>query len=129
MTLTLKTDNPVAEIGLYNQLKQIGYYTWQADRKLAKELLQKMHDQLKAHHADWADIAGIVVFEGPGSFTGLRIGLTTANTLAYGLDVPIVASQGENWIDDGLKQLQAGQNDRLVLPLYGAEANITLPKK
>ncbi len=88
-----------------------------------------MHEQLAVQQNDWPDVSGIIVFEGPGSFTGLRIGITVANTLAYGQGVPIVGAQGEDWIAKGLAQLAAGHNDTQVLPHYGAEAHITKPKK
>lgn len=130
MILTLKTDNPVAEIGLYKgDGSQLSYYKWQADRQLAKDLLKEIKGQLDAQKADWADVRGIVVFKGPGSFTGLRIGITVVNTLAYSMSAPIVAAEGEDWVQQGLDRLQKGGNDRLVLPLYGADAHITLPKK
>lgn len=130
MLLTLKTDNPVAEIGLYQPSgERISYFTWQADRQLAKDLLKKIHEQLVLQKADWPDVKGVVVFEGPGSFTGLRIGITVANALAYGQQIPIVATQGNDWIAIGLDRLKNNQNDRLALPHYGADAHITLPKK
>lgn len=129
MITTLRTDNPDAEIGLYDNQKQRSYFTWHADRQLAKELLSMIHQELQKQNADWHNITGVVVFEGPGSFTGLRIGITVANAIAYGLQVPIVATQGENWLQQGLDRLAQGQNDRLALPHYGAEAHITLPKK
>lgn len=130
MIITLKTDNPVAEIGLFAPGgEKIFYYTWQADRQLAKDLLKQIHEQLQAQKADWPDVTGLVVFEGPGSFTGLRIGLTVANSIAYGTPAPIVGAQGDDWLKTGLAKLADGQNDRQVLPHYGAEAHITLPKK
>lgn len=129
MIITLRTDNPDAEIGLYNGLKQLSYVTWHADRQLAKELLKMIHGQLQKQNADWQAISGVVVFEGPGSFTGLRIGITVADTLAYGIGAPIVAMQGEDWLHAGITRLQKGENDKLALPHYGAEANITRPKK
>jgi tRNA threonylcarbamoyladenosine biosynthesis protein TsaB len=128
MILTLRTDNPDAEIGLYEAEKQLSYHKWHADRSLAKDLLKVIQGQLQAQKADWQDISGIVVFQGPGSFTGLRIGLTVANTLAYAQDLPIVASEGDDWLKNGLDRLKNGQNDKLALPHYGAEAHITVPK-
>ncbi|HET9412095.1 MAG TPA: hypothetical protein VFO38_04565 [Candidatus Saccharimonadales bacterium] len=130
MIITLKTDNPVAEIGLYSPSgEQMSHVTWQADRQLANDLLAKIHEQLLVQKADWPDVTGVVVFEGPGSFTGLRIGLTVANSIAYAQSVPIVGAQGEDWVKSGLALLISGKNDTQVLPHYGAEAHITLPKK
>lgn len=129
MLLTIRTDNPEAETGLYDGQKQLSYYSWQADRKLAKELLGVIRDQLHGQNADWPDITGVVVYQGPGSFTGLRIGITVADSIAYGNNVPIIAARGDDWIAIGLSRFAAGENDRLALPHYGAEANITMPKK
>jgi tRNA threonylcarbamoyladenosine biosynthesis protein TsaB len=69
------------------------------------------------------------VFQGPGSFTGLRIGITVANAIAYAQSVPIVGTRGEHWMADGIKRLQSGQNDTRVMPYYGADPNITKPGK
>ena len=130
MFLTIRTDNPDAEIGLYDSTgKELHYHKWHADRSLAKDLLRVIRDQLKTQNKEWADVRGVVAFEGPGSFTGLRIGLTVANTLAYGQHIPIVAARGEDWRQVGVQRLIKGEDDRLVLPHYGAEANITMPKK
>jgi len=129
MVLSLRTDKPDAEVGLHTGPRQLSYHVWHADRQLAKDILRVVHEQLIAQKADWPDITGVVVFEGPGSFTGLRIGITVANTVAYGQNIPIIASRGDNWLQTGLAKLHAGKDDRLVLPHYGSEAHITLPKK
>ena len=75
------------------------------------------------------DITGIVVFRGPGSFTGLRIGVTVANSLAYSRNVPIVGELGEDWAKKGISRIFAGESDDVVMPEYGGEANITAPRK
>ena len=102
---------------------------WEANRDLAKGLLGYLEQQLQAQQKSWRDLTGLVAFKGPGSFTGLRIGLTVMNTLADSLNIPIVGAMGEAWQKKGLARLRQGENDQLVLPEYGAEAHITTPRK
>ena len=126
--LMIRTDKPEAETGLYEDSKQLAYEKWEGHRQLAETIHQKIEALLKSKNKDWQDIQGIICFQGPGSFTGLRIGLTVGNALSYGLEIPIVATQNENWIETGVKRLTAGETDRLALPEYGAPVHITLPR-
>jgi tRNA threonylcarbamoyladenosine biosynthesis protein TsaB len=103
---------------------------WRAGRQLAKGLLGTLAEQLAHKGKTWNDLTGIGVFTGPGSFTGLRIGLTVMNTLADGLNIPIVGARGDHWQEEALRRLvHDGENDLIALPYYGAEANITTPRK
>jgi tRNA threonylcarbamoyladenosine biosynthesis protein TsaB len=129
LTLIIKTDQPQAELGLFDGGQQLQYVTWEAHRALAETLHQKIADTLAAASKKLTDLEGIVAFQGPGSFTGLRIGLTVANAFADSLNIPIVAVGNEDWIAKGIAKLQAGQNDRLAMPEYGAPVHITVPKK
>jgi tRNA threonylcarbamoyladenosine biosynthesis protein TsaB len=127
--LILRTDKPEAEIGLFDGQTQLSHESWLADRQLSSTIHAKIRDLLGAQGRDFRDLQGIVCFEGPGSFTGLRIGITVADSLAYGLSIPIVAARGESWIQTGVDRLLAGQNDRIALPHYGAPVHITKQKK
>lgn len=49
---------------------------------LIDELLSKCHTNLN-------ELTGIEVNSGPGSFTGLRVGVAVANTLAFTLKIPV----------------------------------------
>lgn len=130
MILTIRTDKPEAEIGLFDTRgAKVAYETWHAHRELADTLLGKIRDILKDNDKDFSDLTGVVVFQGPGSFTGLRIGITVANAFAYGQNIPIMGTMGEEWIVDGIKKLTQEENQRIVLPEYGAEAHITKPRK
>jgi len=102
---------------------------WEADRELAKGLLGYLDAQLSKNHKTWQDISAIGVFRGPGSFTGLRIGLTVVNTIAEAENIPIIGAVGDNWQEEALVRIKAGENDRIVLPHYGREATITSPRK
>lgn len=104
-------------------------YEWEAGRSLAKDLLAYLRDTLDRESATFADLDGLAVRRGPGSFTGLRIGITVMNTLASSLAIPIVGTEGDEWHAQALALLAAGTDHQLVLPAYGSEANITTPRK
>ncbi len=126
--LTIRTDKPEAEIGLYDDQVQVTYETWAAHRELGRTIHTKLVSLTKSAGKELSDVQAIVVLKGPGSFTGLRIGLTVANALAYSLRVPIVGSSGEAWAADGISRLLRGESDVAVMPEYGAEVNITTPR-
>jgi tRNA threonylcarbamoyladenosine biosynthesis protein TsaB len=129
LILTIRTDKPEAEIGLFDDDQKLAYETWYAHRELSVTLLTKIDELLLGQQKKLADLEGIVGFAGPGSFTGLRIGLTVANTLAYGLAKPIVATKGDNWVQLGIKRLANNDVDQVALPEYGAAARITQQRK
>lgn len=129
MYLGIRTDSPVAELYLYEGTNQLSHETWQADRQLAKQLLGKLESFLAARDKTFSDLTGVFAYQGPGSFTGLRIGLTVMNTTAYALRLPIVGSEGDDWIETSLARLMSSENDEVVLPHYGADPRITQPRK
>ncbi len=129
LVLTIRTDKPEAEIGLFDDNTRLAYDTWAAHRELSATIHHKIEGVLKAHDRTLKDLERIVCLEGPASFTGLRIGLTVANALAYGLQIPIVAAQDSKWVQAGIDRLHAGQDDHIALPHYGALPNISVQKK
>jgi tRNA threonylcarbamoyladenosine biosynthesis protein TsaB len=128
LILTLRTDKPEAEIGLYDNQEQLAYETWQAHRELAETISKKIIDVLQAADKRLHELNGIVVYKGPGSFTGLRIGLTVANALAYSLTIPIVSQLDDDWLSAGIERLQANYDEKITTPEYGALPHITAPK-
>lgn len=128
MIILLDTATPVCRLTTVRDGRQTTR-EWQADRTLARWLLAFLRDTLAEQGATFHDLTGIGVMKGPGSFTGLRIGLSVANTLADSLGVPIVGETGDAWRQQALRRLEAGDSDQIVLPDYGGEAHITRPRK
>lgn len=129
LILSIRTDNPEAEIGLFENDTEVAYKKWHAHRQLAEGLHAKVRELLLSNKKDWKDIEAIVCYKGPGSFTGLRIGLSVANALANSMNIPIVGSGGGSWITDGIRAIQSGKNEKAVQPEYGAPVHITVQKK
>jgi tRNA threonylcarbamoyladenosine biosynthesis protein TsaB len=128
MILLLDTSTPVCKLSFVDGDWRFDD-EWESGRTLAKGLLGYLQDNLAKNDKTWKDISGIVAYKGPGSFTGLRIGLTVLNTFADSEAVSIVGTTGDDWQSAGLARLEAGENDQLVMPEYGAEAHITTPRK
>lgn len=127
--LTIRTDKPEAEVGIFDDQRSLAYEKWRADRQLSVTLPGKVEEILNKSSNSSEQLEAIVVFKGPGSFTGLRIGFSAANALATSRDLPIVAAGGEDWIQAGLAQLKNGQGQKIALPQYGSPAYTTKQKK
>lgn len=129
LILTIRTDKPESEVGLFDDNSKLAYETWHAHRQLAETIHIKLKQLLKSAGKTWQDVEGVVVYAGPGSFTGLRIGMSVANALAYSLDISISAASESEWIKQGQKKLNKGLSVPFVVPKYGSAPNITIPKK
>ena len=126
--LLLRTDQPDSEITIYDGEIQLAKIKWLAHRQLAETIHLQIKKLLADQNLVLSDIQGIGVFKGPGSFTGLRIGVSVANALADSLSVPIVATADDGWETNAVRSLLRGDNDKLVSPDYGAEPHTTKQK-
>ncbi len=83
---------------------------------------------------DLKKLCGVAVVSGPGSFSGLRLGIMVANTLGWAKNIPVVGLElkegetWESWCDRARKKLLKTKSGRLVAPAYGREPNITVKK-
>lgn len=101
----------------------------------AEKLLPAIEKILKTKKIKFTDLSGIAVVQGPGGFTAVRIGVITANALAYALHIPVVGfkqnefSSFNNLSLKSAKKLKKAGLRSMVVPHYGREPNITKPKK
>ena len=129
MILGLRTDKPEAELYLAEDNQVRHQATWEAHRQLASTFHKKIKTELQQVDATLQDINGIVIYEGPGSFTGLRIGMAVANALADSFGVPIVAAGGDDWLSNGMTRLSDASVGGYATPVYGSAPHITQQRK
>jgi tRNA threonylcarbamoyl adenosine modification protein YeaZ len=114
----------------------IGERQWQSEHRHGEQLLQELDALLAAASVEKHHISGVIAGVGPGSFTGLRIGLATAKTIAYSLDVLIcgvsttealalAALDGDEDRLDLVVTLPAGATDRYVHAFASAGGTVT----
>lgn len=89
--LAIDTSTIVSGAAIVHNDKLVAEIIMQLKLPQSEVLLGHVQDVLRIAHMDKSDLTGIAVSIGPGSFTGLRIGLATAKMLSYALDIPVVA--------------------------------------
>lgn len=87
-TLFLSTHSHLITVGLVSEDKLI-VKTQESEASHAVYLVPMIDTILKENNLTVKDIKDIVCINGPGSFTGLRIGLSVGKTMAYSLNIPI----------------------------------------
>lgn len=87
--LAIDTATMVSSVAVADKDRLLAELTVQTRLTHSETLLPHVEQALKLAGVEKAALEGVAVSLGPGSFTGLRIGLAAAKAIAYGLDIPI----------------------------------------
>lgn len=137
MILVINTTNSEEVfIGLVKNGSWIAKKQFRAKARQAEKLLPEIDKLLSTQVGPSAPLgagklASIAVVSGPASFTALRIGVVTANTLAWGKKIPVVSIKLNEFqdLDDLAKKISnKNKNEEIVKPFYGKAPNITQKK-
>ena len=85
--IALHTSTPQLGIAVKNYAGDSRSHTWDLGRGLASGLHKYLAEILRPQ--TWQDLQFIAVAKGPGGFTGTRVGVVTARTIAQQLDIPL----------------------------------------
>jgi tRNA threonylcarbamoyladenosine biosynthesis protein TsaB len=128
--LAIRSDGHRAELYLLDSAgNQLQAKQWNAGYELSKHILREIVTLLSKEKKQVKDISGVIVYQGPGSFTALRIGISVANALAYANQVPVVGRGQTDWLSSGLQALAKQKVGVFVIPEYGRDPHITKPRK
>jgi len=90
MLLAIDTSTDTASLALVQDNQVLAELTWCCGQNHSVELLPQLVHLLNQAKLDLQSVIGIIVARGPGSFNGLRVGVSTAKGLAFSLSIPIV---------------------------------------
>jgi tRNA threonylcarbamoyladenosine biosynthesis protein TsaB len=90
MLLAIDTATHWAGLALYDETRVWAEESWHSAMKHTVELIPRVRRMLETHGVAAGSLAGIGVSLGPGSFTGLRIGLAAAKGMALPYDLPLI---------------------------------------
>lgn len=92
--LYIDTSSDYLYSGIVSNNKLIAEIKKRYEKDLSKEALPKIIDLLEENNITSKELNKIILVTGPGSFTGIRIGVTIAKTMAWALNIPIVSISG-----------------------------------
>jgi tRNA threonylcarbamoyladenosine biosynthesis protein TsaB len=91
MLIAIDTATDQASLALHDGFRVRAEYTWEAPRRHTTELTPRLADAMEQIGLEPDQLSGVAVARGPGSFTGLRIGVAVAKGLALAWDLPLIA--------------------------------------
>ncbi|WP_129713653.1 tRNA (adenosine(37)-N6)-threonylcarbamoyltransferase complex dimerization subunit type 1 TsaB [Pedobacter sp. SYP-B3415] len=86
----------------------------------ASRLTPLIDEAMKAAGVTFSELDAVAVSKGPGSYTGLRIGVSTAKGLCYALDKPLIAVETLEMMAAGYAEQDAGAQGFLICPMIDA---------
>ena len=124
--LFIDTSSALTRVSLYDEKFSLkANDEWESSFNQSEELLTHIDQLLLGIGAKKDQLRQINVIIGPGSYTGVRVGVTTANFLAFSLNLPVCGiKKGEPF----LIKSEADYFQNPVMPYYEREPFITKPK-
>jgi len=123
MILTIDTATRLTKLALLDSsLNLVDGMEEESSFDQSEKLISLVEVLLRRNNLTKYDIKIVAVNPGPGSYTGLRVGITTANFLAFSLNVPVA----DIFRLDSLKKEK--YFTKPILPAYGNCPHITMSK-
>lgn len=91
LVLSMDCSSKVLTVALLNENSLLGEYALNNKKEHSALLMPMVDNLLKSCKVSISDIDGYVISKGPGSFTGLRIGMATVKGLSFGSDKPYIS--------------------------------------
>ncbi|MDP4086564.1 MAG: tRNA (adenosine(37)-N6)-threonylcarbamoyltransferase complex dimerization subunit type 1 TsaB [Bacillota bacterium] len=114
--LAIDTSNNALGVAILENEKVLGEYITNLNKNHSIRIMPAIQTLMNDCERTPSDLTKIVVAKGPGSYTGVRIGVTIAKTLAWTLNIPLVGVSSLEVLASGVGRYFNG----LVSPLFDA---------
>lgn len=108
IALLLDSSEKNLTVGISSEGKVIDYVSYESWQRQSELMVKEIDTILKKNGCTRDDIASVSCAKGPGSYTGVRIALTIAKTVAFALNVPL-------YLSSSLEVLKKGDEPSLCL--------------
>ncbi|MCC5927678.1 MAG: tRNA (adenosine(37)-N6)-threonylcarbamoyltransferase complex dimerization subunit type 1 TsaB [Cyclobacteriaceae bacterium] len=116
--ISIETATPVCSVSLYADGKLQAMFESYLEKSHSKYLTVLIQEIVRSADLTLSDINAVAVSKGPGSYTGLRIGTSTAKGLCFGLDIPLISVDTLEAMACGVSKYMA--EDILLCPMLDA---------
>lgn len=120
LILSIETSTPTCSVAIHQNGKLIAQKLIVEEGGHSKQVTVLIDSLLQENGFNLSQIEAIAVSIGPGSYTGLRIGLATAKGLCFGLEIPLIALPTLKILAQGLRQSQQEYSHVRLLPMLDA---------
>jgi tRNA threonylcarbamoyladenosine biosynthesis protein TsaB len=115
LILCIETATSVCSVALTSTESVVGYRETKISNSHAEVVTVFIDQLIKDSGYTYTDLSAIAVSKGPGSYTGLRIGVSTAKGLCYALDIPLIGIPTLLTMTIGAKKGHFSHTDQTVL--------------
>lgn len=91
VTILLDSSNTNLSVGIAKDNTLLDYISYEAWQRQSEYMIVELNKLLEKHNIKKEDITDVIVAKGPGSYTGVRIAITIAKTIAVALDAKLYA--------------------------------------
>lgn len=118
LILSIETATTVCSVALHSNGQLVGTQTLHIEKSHSGLLAPLIESLVRYCGYTLSELTAIAVSEGPGSYTGLRIGVSTAKGLCYALDIPLIAVNTLEAMAFGVNKFN--YNGALLCPMLDA---------
>ena len=90
MLLAIDTSTDTASLALAEDKTVLAELTWRSKQNHTTQLLPNLSQLFKLTETTAKSLTAVIVAQGPGSFNGLRVGVSAAKGLAFSMGIPII---------------------------------------